>query len=155
MKFIKFQIFLFSILSICSLNLKTKNTNESDNAALTNAVIEGKNTVQSGISRVAPANHDISILKNVVANLGNSPNQNIPPVRVEEPFMNSIENENNQTDNALSNEASQRNPSKRKSNEATNSNADVNQSTGSGSFNFNVMIGNSNATISNHNVKGI
>jgi len=137
MKFIKFLIFLVSILSISSLFLR-KHTDVPVNAPLTKAITSDQKTRQSENEETDLSSQDTPLLSKVVESQESTPKLKSRSMSSEQ-FPDSSKNV----------------PYKPARIHQLDGSESLPQEKGSGSFNFNVMVGNSNTTISNINVKGI
>ena len=139
MKFIKFQIFLVSMLTICTLSIRIKNPDLPVNPLLNDYNNASQRNTQVGNTN-QPYQLPVSI-PDAATNPDSTQNLNTQPKLNEKPLFSPKNIDYKTPKIELLDQVSKHIPN-------------IESAAGGGAFNFNILIGNSNATISNNNVKG-
>ena len=142
MKFIKFQIFLASILAICILSIRIKITKDLP-----------ENPLSNDLTKLSQRNAEVETTSQTVES---QPTISEPSTNIEKTPISNTNTKQNEA-HLLNTKNNEHRPKVEIVDELSrpthNMEAAPEKSSG-GSFNFNILIGNSNATIGNNNVRG-
>jgi hypothetical protein len=144
MKFIKFQMFLASILAICILSIRIKITKDLP-----------ENPLSNDLTKLSQRNAEVETTSQTVES---QPTISEPSTNIEKTPISNTQTKLTEAHLLNTKNAECKKPPKVEivdelSRPMHNMESAPEKSSG-GSFNFNVLIGNSNATISNNNLKG-